>query len=67
MNEKTITKTSNYIYEYISTCLSQGEKITIPSKVLEQEGISLDEVSDYFIVEHGSFGLIHFKGFRKAL
>lgn len=63
---KNITKVSNYMYNYISDYLSQGIKIAIPKSVLEQEGLDLDEMSDYYTLEKGHFGLVNFIGFRKA-
>lgn len=58
---------SNEMYEHISSRLSQGMKIAIPQAILDQENLDLDDMNDYFVIEKGSFGLINFTGFRKAL
>lgn len=63
----TLAKKTNDIYEYIYAALSQGRKIAVPEAILDQEDISIDEMRDYFIVEKGSFGLLNFMGFRRAI
>jgi len=65
--KKTITNESDYMYKYISDNLSRGTKIAVPAAILDQEGLDLEEMGEYYIVERGSFGLVNFVGFRRAL
>ena len=62
-----IKKATSDMYEHISNNLTQGRKIAVPQAILDQEHFNLDEMSDYFIVEKGSFGLVNYLGFRRAI
>lgn len=62
-----IYKNSAYLWNMISKRLSNGQKVAIPRNVIEMEGITLDELSEYFHFSKKSFGLIEFTGFRIAI
>jgi hypothetical protein len=64
---KTIVKASSYVYEHLVNVLSKGLQTAIPKDVLEKEGLSVDELSEYFYTRRGTYGLIHFLGIRKAI
>ncbi len=53
-----------YIYNMLSNRLAHSYQVTLPKSLLDENGVSLDSISKYFIFEKGSFGLIHFLGFR---
>ena len=64
---KTIVKATSYVYEHLTNVLSKGLRTAIPRDVLEKEGLSVDELSEYFYIRSGPYGLIHFMGIRRAI
>ena len=63
---RTISKATSYIHGYLRELLLQGQRTAIPREVLEKEGLTLDELGEYFYFKQGPFGLIHFLGIRKS-
>ena len=63
----SILESREYLYQQISRMLSSGQKVALPEQILEQEGMTLDELTEYFHIQKGSFGLVHFLGFRQAI
>ena len=64
---KTIRKGANDVYEFLTNALSTGHGTAIPREILEKEGLTIDELSEYYHVKQGPYGLIHFLGIRKAI
>ena len=62
-----IYKDSAYLWNMISKKLANGQKVAVPKNIIEMEGITLDELSDYYHFNKKSFGLIEFTGFRVAI
>ncbi len=63
----TIYSDRDYLWNQISRMLANGQKVDLPKQIIEQEGITLDELNEYFHTQNGSFGLVHFLGFRRAI
>lgn len=64
---KTITRATNYFYEYITEIVSKGLHTAIPKDVLEKEGLDVEELDQHFYTRQGPFGLIHFLGMKKPV
>lgn len=64
---KSIIKATGYVYERLINVLSKGLNTAIPEDVLEKEGLSVDELGEYFYTRRGPHGLIHFLGIRRAI
>ncbi len=64
---KTLLKATNYVYENLTNVLSKGLRTAIPRDVLEKEGLTVDELSEYFYIKRGPYDLIHFLGIRKTI
>ena len=47
---KTKVKATSYVYEHLTNVLSKGLRTAIPRDVLEKEGLSVDELSEYFYI-----------------
>ena len=64
---KTIIKATSYVYDHLTNVLSKGLHTAIPRDVLEKEGLDVDELSEYFYLRRGPYGLINFIGIKKSL
>ena len=64
---KTIIKATSYVYEHLINVLSKGLHTAIPRDILEKEGLSVDDLSKYFYIRQGPYGLIHFLGIKKMI
>ena len=64
---KKILKATSYVYEYLTGLLSKGQRTAIHLEVLEKEGLDVHELSQYFYLRRGPYGLINFIGIKKSL